>query len=123
GKAVKYHDDENLGVYNPWDWVTIDTKSAEKQILESKVIEKNCQLSSGIYKVILQPHIFVVNPDAKCGDQLSVLVTILRGGNSLLDKQAMQEFCLGNAPVLRGVKVMGGTGDLKLYEVPRHKFY
>lgn len=123
GEAVKYSDGDEIAVLNPWNWVSIENKPPGKRVTESQVVEKTCQLSSGIYKVILQPHIFNPNYQAKCGDQISVKVTLLRGGTILQNGLAMQEFCHGNAPILRGIKVFGDTGKIKLYKVARHKFY
>ena len=123
GQAVQYSDAEASGVYNPWNWVNIEDRPPRKLVSETKQIEKSCQLSSGIYKVILQPYIFNVNALAKCGDQISARVTVLRGGSILIDKKPLQEFCHGNAPIIRGIKVMGDSGEVKIYEVPRHKFY
>ncbi|MCW8855115.1 MAG: hypothetical protein OQK76_05680 [Gammaproteobacteria bacterium] len=123
GQAVEYKDGDDLAVYNPWNWVSIENKPPRKLIRQSQIIEKSCQLSSGIYKVLIQPHIFNVNALAKCGDQISAKVTVLRGGTILQDKLAMQEFCHGNAPIIRGIKIFGDTGKIKIYSVPRHKFY
>lgn len=123
GEAVKYTDGDEMAIFNPWDWVSIDDRPPRKLVRESQTIEKTCQLSSGIYKVIFEPHIFNVNALAKCGDRLSAKVTILRGGSMLLERQPLEEFCHGNAPVLRGVKVFGDSGKVKLYKIARHKFF
>jgi len=101
----------------------MENRPPRKLVSESQTIEKTCQLSSGIYKVLFRPHIFNVNALAKCGDQISVKVTVLRGGTILRDKLAVEEFCHGNSPVIRGVKVFGDTVKIKIYTVPRHKFY
>lgn len=123
GEAVKYFEEENNAVFNPWNWVTTETTVTKKMTRATGMAEKNCQLSSGIYKIILQPHIFNPNTDGKCGDQISILVTVLRGGTELLSKQEFQDFCHGNSPVIRGIKVQGDTGDVKIFKVARHKFY
>ena len=123
GAAVKYSDGDELALFNPWNWVKMENRPPRKLVSESQTIEKTCQLSSGIYKVLFRPHIFNVNALAKCGDQISVKVTVLRGGTILQEALPMQAFCHGNAPVLRGIKVFGDTGKIKLYPVPRHKFY
>ena len=123
GEAVKYSDGDELALFNPWNWVKIENRPPRKLVSEKQTVEKTCQLSSGIYKILFRPHIFNVNALAKCGDQISVKVTILRGGTILQDALPMQEFCYGNAPVLRGIKVFGDTAKIKLYKVARHKFY
>ncbi|MDH5472848.1 MAG: hypothetical protein OEY87_03065 [Gammaproteobacteria bacterium] len=123
GKAVSYADGDEIAVFNPWDWVSIEDRPPRKLIRENKIIEKSCQLSSGLFKVLLRPHIFNVDALAKCGDQISVRVTVLRGGSILLDSQPMQEFCHGNSPIIRGIKIAGESGDIKIVNVPRHKFF
>ncbi len=112
------------GTYNPWDWVTIEKESlGENRIVPTSKVELSCQLSNGLYKVILEPKIFNSNYLGSCGKKLSAMVTVFRGGALLLDKKPLEEFCRGNAPIIRGVKVMGKTGKVKLYRIAKHRFY
>ncbi|MCW9013482.1 MAG: hypothetical protein OQL06_06830 [Gammaproteobacteria bacterium] len=121
GKNFPYSDEQ--GTYNPWEWVAFREREGRRLLSESKKIELSCQLSSNLYKVILQPKIFNVNYLARCGDKISTKVTIFRGGVALLDSKELEQFCHGNAPIIRGIKVLGSTGEVKLYKVAKHKFY
>ena len=112
------------GTYNPWDWVSIEKEAlGESKVVPVNKVELSCQLSNGIYKVILEPKIFNSNYLGSCGRKLSAMVTVFRGGALLLDKKPLEEFCRGNAPIIRGVKVMGKTGKVKLYRIAKHRFY
>ncbi len=122
GKNFQYSPER--GTYNPWDWVSIGKGDIREQVIRpTGKVELSCQLSNGIYKVILEPKIFNKNYLGKCGKKISTMVTVFRGGAILLDKKPLEEFCLGNAPIIRGVKVMGKTGKVKLYRMAKHRFY
>ena len=121
GKNFSYSDEQ--GTYNPWDWVAVREQAGRLLASQSKSVELSCQLSSNLYKVILEPKIFNVNKSGRCGDKLSVKVTVLRGGSALLDSKELEQFCHGNAPIIMGVKVFGKAGRVKLFKVPKHQFY
>jgi len=108
------------GTYNPWDWVT---RNKTQNIKPVRKIELSCQLSNALYKVILEPKIFNHDYQAACGKKISVMVTVFRGAALLLDKKPLEEFCHGNTPIIRGVKVFGKTGKVKLYKIAKHRFY
>ncbi|HEY9053164.1 MAG TPA: hypothetical protein VIQ03_16570 [Gammaproteobacteria bacterium] len=127
---VKYDDEgKNFvysvkdGTYNPWDWVSIVDRGERRLVSQNKQIELSCQLSNNLYKIILQPKIFNANYLGNCGDRISVIVTIFRGGSVILERKEFESFCHGNAPVIRGVKVFGKSGELKVVEIPKHQFY
>ncbi len=122
GKHFVY--DADKGIYNPWDWVKISKGLNKTQVIQMvNKVELSCQLSNGIYKVILEPHIFNRDYQSACGKKLSAVVTVFRGGALLLDQKPLEEFCHGNAPIIRGVKVFGKTGKVKLYKIAKHRFY
>lgn len=107
------------GTYNPWDWVRID---ATRTVEPSGQLELACQLNNNLYKLVLRPRIFNQNYDGKCGNRLSADVTVFRGGAVVIENQPLEEYCFGNAPVIRGIKVMGKSGEVKYLKVPKHKF-
>lgn len=111
------------GTYNPWQWVEIVDRNDRKLVRQTKSIELNCKLSGIVYRVVLEPRLF--NPDfnGMCGKKLSVKVSVYAGNDVLLKSKEMERFCRGNTKVIRGIKVYGKTRRVKLYEVPRHKFY
>lgn len=111
------------GTYNPWDWVDIVKMGNYRHVKQVKSVELSCELSMGRYKVILEPKIFNPNYNGSCGDHLSATVTIFYGTSYVVDKLPFESFCLGNAPVIRGVKVFGDTGTHKIYKVPKSRFY
>ncbi len=107
------------GTYNPWSWVKID---AAKSMTATGQVELSCQLSSNIYTLVLKPWLFNTHFDGKCGHRISAVVTVFRGGSMIVDNKPMEEFCLGNAPVIRGIKVFGKSGQVRYFKIPKHKF-
>jgi hypothetical protein len=114
---------EQDGTYNPWDWVKISVLKDTQTLIPQKELELSCQLSNNLYKIVLKPKIFNHNYTAKCGNRLSAIVTVFRGGSILVEDKALEEFCLGNSPVIRGIKVFGKSGQVKYYRIARHKFF
>jgi len=118
GKAIKFSDDN--GIYNPWDWVDHD---ANGHYIDTRVVELDCQLNNNKYKVLFKPKLFATNSSDKCGSKVSATVSIVRGGSILLDRKDLEAFCHGNAPIIRGIKVTGKTAEVKIYKIPKYKFY
>ena len=111
------------GTYNPWDWVKFEDKNGRRLVRQNKSVELNCELSGTVYRVVLQPKLF--NPDfnGQCGNKLSVKVSIYMGKAILFENKELERFCRGNAQVIRGIKVFGKKRRVKLYQIPKHKFY
>ena len=121
GKNFKFSEAD--GTYNPWDWVEMEDRGKRRLVRQKKSVELICELSGISYKVILEPKLFNPNYFAKCGNKISAKVSIYMGENMLLEKKALEEFCHGNAPIIRGIKVFGAKRKLKLYKIAKHKFY
>ena len=111
------------GTYNPWNWVKIVEGNPGKGVIENTKLELSCQLSNNLYKIVLEPKIFNHSYNGKCGDRLSAKVTVFRGGAALVDQKALEEFCHGNAPIIRGIKIFGKSGRVKYYKIAKHKFF
>lgn len=111
------------GTYNPWDWVKISAINSQQTVIEQKELELSCQLSNNLYKIVLKPKIFNPNYAGKCGNRLSATVTVFRGGSIIINDQPLEEFCLGNAPIIRGIKVFGKSGQVKYYKIAKYKFF
>jgi hypothetical protein len=113
------------GTYNPWDWVTIVpvADGASRLVNKKSSLILNCKLGRDVYKVVLDPKIFNRNYDGNCGDRISVIATIYRGNNLLVDHQEFESYCHGNAPVVRGIKISADTGEVKVVTVPKFQFY
>lgn len=121
GKHFPFSPEE--GTYNPWEWVKINTVNSEQKVVQRRELELACQLSNNLYKIVLKPKIFNHDYQGKCGKHLSAMVTVFRGGSILVEDRALEEFCHGNAPVLRGIKVFGKSGRVKYFKIARYKFY
>ena len=122
GKNFQYS--AKRGTFNPWNWVKVVKGVNKEQIVRPvRKVELSCQLSNGIYKIILEPKIFNRDYQASCGKKISTMVTVFRGGALLLDKKPLEEFCHGNAPIIHGVKIFGKTGKVKLYKMAKYRFY
>jgi len=111
------------GTYNPWDWVQIEDRSKRRLARQSKSVELSCELSGTVYRVVLQPKLFNPDVNGQCGDRLSAKVSIYMDKAILFENKELEKFCRGNAQVIRGIKVFGKKRQVKLYQVPKHKFY
>jgi hypothetical protein len=122
GRNFKY--DPANGIYNPWTWVDI-VKVAEggKLITPKPPLKLTCAVGKYTYTIELEPKIFNRNPDGQCGNRISIIATIWRGGNMLLDHKEFESFCHGNSPVVRGVRITGSTGEMEIVTVPKYQFY
>lgn len=111
------------GTYNPWDLIKKDDRGERILLSESARLNLSCRLLAAEYRVVVRPKIFNVNMKGKCGDRLSVIVSIYENDVLKLEEKPFETFCFGNSPVVRGIKINGMTGKLKVYEVPRSRFY
>jgi len=118
----KFDFNVDQGTYNPWELVEIKEKGSIKKLSEKKQLKLECRLGKNDFQFVIRPKIFNHNMNGHCGDRLSVIVSIYKNNEMLLDEKPMEKFCNGNAPVLRGIKV-NGDGRVKLYEVSRSRFY
>lgn len=124
GKAGKnYPFSAEQGTYNPWSLVSFEDRGKRRLISEKKQLKLKCILGKIEYTFIVKPKIFNTNFHGKCGDRLSVKVSVLKGASTLIEDKPMESFCHGNAPVLRGIKIIAGKNKVKFYEVPRSRFY
>jgi len=111
------------GTYNPWSLVKIKKSEQNIQVLADKQLELKCALDDSDYTFVIKPKIFNHNFHAKCGNHLSVKVSVYKNQSPLVKDKPMETYCLGNAPVLRGIKVQDGKFKVKYYEVARSRFY
>jgi len=109
------------GTYNPWSLVAFEDRGKRRLISEKSQLNLSCQLGNSHYRFQIKPKIFNTNFNAKCGDRLSVIVSVYKNDSLLVENRAMEAFCHGNSPVLKGIKIKGGKA--KFYEVPRSRFY
>lgn len=116
-KDFKYSDAD--GTYSPWDWVTIK----DNKITDSSSIKKECKLSGAKYTIILEPQVFNSNLDGFCKNIISTAITILSNSEVIKERKAFEFHCVGNTKIITGIKVIGKTGQIKIREVPRHKYY
>lgn len=121
GKSYPFN--EPQGTYNPWDLVTIEDQYGSQIVVEKTSWDLRCNLSGFEYSIIVKPKIFNTDYNGSCGDRLSVIISVYKGSEELLLDQPMVEFCRGNAPILRGIKIQGGSSRVQKYEVPPALFY
>jgi hypothetical protein len=119
--SFKYSADN--GTYSPWDMVEIDRKPDKTLIIRSSKIERECTLSSGKYRVTIEPQIFSHDLTGNCGENISAAVTIDHNGKELLPRTPFEDFCLGNAPIIIRISVFGKTGEYQIKRIPKYKFY
>lgn len=121
GKRFPFNAEQ--GTYNPWELVNIVDRGDLRLVSGKSELNLRCQLDQAEYVFVVKPKIFNPNFKGKCGDRLSVKVSIHKGVSTLLEDKAMEGFCHGNNPVIRGIKVKGENSKVKLYKVPRSRFY
>ncbi len=113
--------DAGQGTYNPWSLVAFEDYGKRRLTSEKTQLNLVCKLGEIEYKFVIKPKIFNTNFYGKCGDRLSVNVSVYENTSKLLGDKAMVAFCHGNSPVLRGIKVK--DSKVKFYEVARSRFY
>jgi len=111
------------GTYNPWDLVNIEERGDYKLVSEKAQLDLSCELKGIKYRFKVRPKIFNVNGNGTCGDRLSVKISVFKDQSILLEDKDMEPFCHGNTPILRGIKLEGGSNKVKLYEIPRSRFF
>jgi len=111
------------GTYNPWDLVSIEKRHGSQMVVEKTRWDLRCNLSGFEYSIIIKPKIFNSDYHGSCGDRLSVIISVYKGSVELLVNKPMVEFCRGNAPILHGIKIQGGSSRVQKYEVPPALFY
>lgn len=114
---------EAQGTYNPWQLVALEDKHGSQMVVEKTSWDLRCNLSGFVYSIIIKPKIFNTDFHGSCGDRLSVIISVYKGSEALLLDKPMVEFCRGNAPILRGIKIQGGSSQVQAYEVPPALFY
>lgn len=115
--------DAQQGTYNPWDLVSLKVNGKKMLASEKSQLKLSCTLGKSEYTFQIKPKFFNTNFYGKCGKRLSVTVSIFKGSEMLLEDKALEAFCHGNSPVLRGIKIKGGKSKVKLYKVLRSQFY
>jgi len=121
GKNFPFNEEQ--GTYNPWELVNIVDRGERRLVSARSKLELKCKLGPTKYTFVVKPKIFNPNFKGKCGDRLSVKVSVHKNSSTLLEDKDMESFCHGNAPILRGIKVFGQGSRVKLYKVPRSRFY
>jgi len=121
GRNFKFN--AKQGTYNPWALIAFENRGKRRLVSEKAQLNLSCQLGKAKYRFVIKPKIFNTNFFGKCGDRLSVKVSVYKGKSILIEDKVMEAFCHGNAPVLRGIKVKGENSKVKLYKVPRSRFY
>ncbi|MDH5711784.1 MAG: hypothetical protein OEZ15_09000 [Gammaproteobacteria bacterium] len=116
-KTFKFSDAD--GTYNAWDLVKIK----DNTIIDSSTIIKDCVLSTGQYRVVLEPQIFNHDLAGFCGANISVAITVLKNNVEIMERKPFEFHCSGNTKIITGVKIMGSSGDIKIRDVPRHEYY
>jgi len=119
----KFPFSKEQGTYNPWELVNIVDRGERKLVSAKSALELKCNLGPTKYTFVVKPKIFNPNFNGKCGDRLSVKITVHKNSSTLIEDKDMETFCHGNTPVVRGIKVFGQGSRVKLYEVPRSRFY
>ena len=122
-KGVKSNEIDADHSYSPWDMVDVARRTDSTRIIKSTKASTNCQLSSGEYKIIVEPQIFSKDLDDRCGETISGAVTIMRDGIEVLERTAFEEYCHGNIPVITRITVFGKTGEHKIKRIPKSRFY
>ncbi len=124
GDAGKnYVFDASQGTYNLWQLVKSEDRGTRRLLSESDRLKLSCRLGNTEYRVVVRPKIFNTNFFSRCGDRISAIISIYANEAILLDDKALEGYCFGNSPVIRGIKVNGESNKVKIYEVPRSRFY
>ena len=110
------------GTYNPWELVEMEERGVRTLVSEKEKLNLSCELKNINYRFVVSPKIFNPNFKGRCGDRLSVKVSVYKDQYTLLENKDMEPYCHGNTEILRGIKLKGGSNKVKLYKVPRSRF-
>ena len=121
GASFEYSDED--GTYSPWNMVEIDRSSDHTHIIRTKKVIKKCKLSTGEYKITLEPQVFSRNLKGSCGATISSAITVTYDDYDIKERTPFEDYCHGNSPVITRVTVFGKTGEVKIKRLPRYKFY
>jgi len=121
-KGERFPFSEEQGTYNPWELVEMEDRGTRTLVSEKKTLDLSCELKATNYRFVIRPKIFNPNFKGRCGDRLSVKVSVYKDKYTILENKDMEPYCHGNTLILRGIKVQGGSNKVKLYEVPRSRF-
>jgi len=121
-KGERFPFSAEQGTYNPWELVEMEDRGIRTLVSEKKTLDLRCELKGSVYRFVIRPKIFNPNFKARCGDRLSVKVSVYKDKYTILENKDMEPYCHGNTLILRGIKVQGGSNKVKLYEVPRSRF-
>jgi len=119
----KFPFQKEQGTYNPWELVEIIQREGQKFLVEKSQLQLDCELQKANYRFTVRPKIFNEDPDGRCGDKLSIIVSVYKDNSPILENKEMESSCYGNSPVLKGVKVKDGSNQVKLYEISKSRFY
>jgi len=122
-KARDFNYSSAEGTYSPWKMVDIETINGTSVITHTREITNNCKLSSGEYMVKLEPQVFSKELTGNCGDSISAAVSVELNGVEIQERLPFEDFCLGNAPVITQVTVLGKTSQVKIKRIPKYRFY
>jgi hypothetical protein len=111
------------GTYSPWDMVEIDRKPNRTLIIRTSKIERECMLSSGTYRAVIEPQIFSHDLSGSCSENISGAVTIEHDSEEFLSRTPFEDFCLGNSPIIIRISVFGKTGEYQIKRIPKYNFY
>jgi hypothetical protein len=107
----------------PGDWVDIVKVAGEGRLINKKPpLELSCRLGKFSYRVLLEAKVFNRNYEGNCGNHISIIATIFKGGTLLVDHQEFESYCHGNAPIVRSIKVTG-AGEVNVVTIPNYQFY
>lgn len=121
GPGFNYSDED--GTYSPWNLVEIDRNTRHTRIVRTKKVVKQCELSSGVYTITLEPHIFSHSMSGPCGASISSSFTVTFDDFDIQGRTPFESYCRGNAPIITRVTVFGKTSEVKIKQIPRFKFY
>jgi hypothetical protein len=122
-EARTYRFSDELGTYNPWDLVDVDSSSSHPKITARRKLVKECELSSGKYTVTIEPQTFGENLDGRCGAAISSALTVTLDGIDILERTPFEDYCHGNSPIIIRVTTFGATSEVKIKRIPKYQFY
>ena len=110
GEHFVYSD--KSGTYNPWDLVTLDEERA--LIVKTSKIIKSCALSTGTYKVVIEPNPGNYNLNGRCGAEMNAVVSVYHGKTFTLKPTAFVSDCFDDDQI-NEIIIQGTNGKVEIH--------
>jgi len=105
------------GTYNPWNLVTVSDKNGYSLIVKTTKIVKSCALSTGTYKIIIEPNPGNYNLNGRCGGApMNAYISVYRGKLKVLNRTSFKLDCFDEDEISE-IVIQGTNGKVEIHHL------